>query len=200
MSPPLQPVRQDFRSLTRGMTCEGLGEERRAASARRRHAGGTKATHTDSRRYRGEVLRDRCRLPLQVGGTKTVGRWGWTDPCCCPRLEVLPVKGEDENRRFRLWRTDSVDFSKVLWAETRPTTAQTRAAERLGVPLEEDDTFLIASARIIDAVCDAIGDTPVHAPTDRQKVLATAQGVDIAADTRRVAWAKIKTGDSRAEL
>ena len=45
---------------------------------------------------------------------------------------------------------------------------------------------------IEDAVAEAIGDTRILQPTDKQKEKALELGIDISLDSRRVAWAKIK--------
>ena len=99
---------------------------------------------------------------------------------------------------MRLWMTDMRDFSKTLWCKTKPTRAQTEVAKQLEIKLPTEDSFLVASARIIDAIAESIGDTPRHEPTKIQIELATQLGIDISDDSRRVAWAKIKQTKQQA--
>jgi hypothetical protein len=81
---------------------------------------------------------------------------------------------------------------KILWIETKPAEIQIQVASKLGIHLGDNDSFLTASAKIEDAVAEAIGDTRILEPTDKQKEIATKIGVDISHDSRRVAWAKIR--------
>jgi len=81
---------------------------------------------------------------------------------------------------------------KVLWIETKPAEIQIRVASKLGIHLENSDSFLTACAKIEDAVAEAIGDTRILEPTDKQKEIAAKIGVDVSRDSRRVAWAKIR--------
>ncbi len=81
---------------------------------------------------------------------------------------------------------------KLLWIETKPTESQLQVVGKLGIHLEEDDSFLTVAAKIEDAVAEAIGDTLILEPTDKQKEISSKIGIDISHDSRRVAWAKIR--------
>lgn len=102
------------------------------------------------------------------------------------------IENQAPPERFRLWATNYREFSRVIWADTKPTSEQFRIARRLGIKLQPDDSILIASSRIIDAVADSIGDTRRHDPTDKQVELAGKLEINIIGDSRRIAWAKIK--------
>ncbi len=84
------------------------------------------------------------------------------------------------------------NLSKPLWMETKLTEIQIQVADKLGIHLEANDSFLTMSAKIENAVADAIGDIQVLEPTDKQKEIAIKIGIDISHDSRRVAWAKIR--------
>ena len=84
------------------------------------------------------------------------------------------------------------NFSKLLWIETKPTEIQIQVADKLDIHLEDNDSFLTVSAKIEDAVAEAIGDTRILEPTDKQKEIALKIGIDISHDSRRVAWAKVR--------
>jgi hypothetical protein len=81
---------------------------------------------------------------------------------------------------------------KIIWIETKPTDVQIKIMEKLNLSLEQDDTFLTAVAKIEDAVAQAIGDTRVLQPTEKQFEICSTIGIDISCNSRRVAWAKIK--------
>lgn len=53
------------------------------------------------------------------------------------------------------------------------------------------DTFDVAAARLLDAVAAAIGHEPPEQSSDRQRAFAASLGHDVAADSKRVASAKI---------
>ena len=91
-----------------------------------------------------------------------------------------------------MWMTNLADSPRVRWAHVEITSEQVKVAAGLGIPLAPDDTFLIASARIVDAVADAIGERPTNAPTEKQMIIANELGIDIGFDSRRVASVKIK--------
>jgi len=84
------------------------------------------------------------------------------------------------------------DKQNQLWSKTKPTKEQKRVAKLLGVELASDDSFLIAAARIEDAVADAVGDEPISKPSKNQERIASEIGLDISMDSHRVAWNKIK--------
>ena len=106
---------------------------------------------------------------------------------------------QDERERFRLKTSYYSSFSntKRILAETKPTSFQRCVAERLGIRLLDDDTVPIAAARIEDAVADAVGDTRLLVPLDKQREIARELGLDISGDSRRVAWARIKQENQR---
>ena len=81
---------------------------------------------------------------------------------------------------------------RVLWVETKPTESQIRVAGKLGIHLADNDSFLTLAAKIEDAVAEAIGDTRILEPTEKQKEIAMKTGIDVSHDSRRVAWAKIR--------
>ena len=81
---------------------------------------------------------------------------------------------------------------KILWIETKPTEIQIQIAEKLDIHIDENDSILTVAAKIEDAVAEAIGDTRILEPTDKQKEKALEIGIDVSRDSRRVAWAKIR--------
>lgn len=81
---------------------------------------------------------------------------------------------------------------KLLWVETKATESQIQVAGKLGIHFEDNDSFLTVAAKIEDAIAEAIGDTRILEPTDKQKEIALKIGIDISGDSRRVAWAKIR--------
>lgn len=85
-----------------------------------------------------------------------------------------------------------IGSSKTLWITWQHTSEQAYVAARLGIDLASEDTFIVAQARILDAVAETIGETPRHDPTEKQRHLASELGIDISEDSRRVAWAKIR--------
>ena len=99
---------------------------------------------------------------------------------------------QPHDKRERAWRTDLVDSPKARWANVATTAEQVRIAECVGISLMPDDTFLTASARIVDTIADAIGDFPTDVPTAEQKSLAKEIRLDIGSESRRVARVKLK--------
>src|SRR5207248_1799353 len=71
-----------------------------------------------------------------------------------------------------------------------PSQEQLALAKLLGVNIQAE-SFDIAAARLLDAVAPAIGFEPAEASSARQKAFAHSLGCDVAADTKRVASAKI---------
>lgn len=53
------------------------------------------------------------------------------------------------------------------------------------------DTFDVVAARLLDAVAPAIGHEPPEQSSERQRAFAASLGHNVAADTKRVASAKI---------
>ena len=67
---------------------------------------------------------------------------------------------------------------------------QLRLAAKLGISVE-DDSYLIAAAKLLDAVAPAVGHDPTVPSTERQREFASSLRVDVAGDSKRVASAKI---------
>lgn len=93
---------------------------------------------------------------------------------------------------LRLNLTVHKNSPKRLWIETKPTEIQIKVVDKLGIHINEEDSFLTVSAKIEDAVAEAIGDTRTLEPSDKQKEIAIKIGIDVSFDSRRVAWAKIR--------
>jgi hypothetical protein len=71
-----------------------------------------------------------------------------------------------------------------------PSQDQKRLADLLDINIAAD-TFDIAAARLLDSVATAIGYEQAEPSSDRQRAFAASLGHDVAADTKRVASAKI---------
>lgn len=71
-----------------------------------------------------------------------------------------------------------------------PSQEQLALAELLGLNFEAE-TFDTASARLLDAVANAIGYEQSEGSSERQRSFAVSLGCNVAADSKRVASAKI---------
>jgi len=72
----------------------------------------------------------------------------------------------------------------------RPSQDQIALASLLRLDIGAD-TFDIAAARLLDLVATAIGHEPPEQSSERQRMFAESLGQNVAADTKRVASAKI---------
>src|SRR5512140_871863 len=74
---------------------------------------------------------------------------------------------------------------------TMATLEQRKIAKALGVDVE-DESELVAAARIFDIVATAIQERPRRPSTDPQRTLAAKIGINVQADSIRVASARIR--------
>lgn len=71
-----------------------------------------------------------------------------------------------------------------------PSQDQLSLARLLGIEID-DDTFDVAAARVMDAVAPAVGYEPSEGSSERQREFAKSLGLNVIADSKRVASAKI---------